>query len=176
VLVPGLKAVAEPRPCGTHMRDAKAQLQKVTTRGEGARTAAAPGATSWCRSPTRPGSATRTGWPAAARWSGSAAAAWGGVIGIGGGFELVDGTHITVPRFAFWMEGPGWGVENHGVDPDVEVLITPDDWAAGTDTQLETAIGLATEALQATPAAAPPSIADRPSRRRPALPPRPGRS
>jgi tricorn protease len=74
------------------------------------------------------------------------------------------------------MEGPGWGVENHGVDPDVEVLITPDDWAAGTDTQLETASRLATEALQANPAAAPPSIADRPSRRRPALPPRPGRS
>jgi tricorn protease len=97
---------------------------------------------------------------------------WGGVIGISSGFELVDGTHITVPRFAFWMEGVGWGVENHGVDPDVEVLITPDDWAAGTDPQLETAIRLATEALQATPAAAPPTTADRPSRRRPALPPR----
>jgi tricorn protease len=97
---------------------------------------------------------------------------WGGVIGISGGFELVDGTHITVPRFAFWMEGVGWGVENYGVDPDVEVLITPDDWAAGTDTQLETAIRLATEALQASPAAAPPATADRPSRRRPALPPR----
>jgi tricorn protease len=97
---------------------------------------------------------------------------WGGVIGIGGGFELVDGTHITVPRFAIWMEGVGWGVENHGVDPDVEVLITPDDWAAGTDTQLETAIRLAAEALQAAPAAAPPATADRPSRRRPALPPR----
>jgi tricorn protease len=101
---------------------------------------------------------------------------WGGVIGISGGFELVDGTRITVPRFAFWMEGVGWGVENYGVDPDVEVLITPDDWAAGTDTQLETAIRLATEALQATPAAVPPSTADRPSRRRPALPPRPGRT
>jgi tricorn protease len=99
---------------------------------------------------------------------------WGGVIGISGGFELVDGTHITVPRFAFWMEGAGWGVENHGVDPDVEVLITPADWAAGTDPQLETAIRLATEALAAAPAAAPPTIADRPSRRRPALPPRPG--
>jgi tricorn protease len=97
---------------------------------------------------------------------------WGGVIGIDDGHELVDGTHITVPRYAFWMERVGWGVENYGVDPDVEVLITPDDWAAGTDTQLETAIALATEALAAAPAAAPPSTADRPSRRRPALPPR----
>jgi tricorn protease len=97
---------------------------------------------------------------------------WGGVIGIDDGHELVDGTHITVPRYAFWMDPVGWGVENYGVDPDVEVLITPDDWAAGTDTQLETAIRLATEALSATPAAAPPSTADRPSRRRPPLPPR----
>ena len=99
---------------------------------------------------------------------------WGGVIGIDDGHELVDGTHITIPRYAFWMDRAGWGVENYGVDPDVEVLITPDDWAAGRDTQLETAIALAAEALTATPAAAPPSTADRPSRRRPALPPRSG--
>ena len=57
---------------------------------------------------------------------------WGGVIGIEGipGHELVDGTHMTVPRYAFSFDEYGWGVENHGVDPDVEVLITPDDWAA----------------------------------------------
>ncbi|HUZ22998.1 MAG TPA: PDZ domain-containing protein [Streptosporangiaceae bacterium] len=97
---------------------------------------------------------------------------WGGVIGIDGWHELVDGTRITVPRYGFWMEGSGWGVENYGVDPDVEVLITPDDWAAGRDTQLETAVRLAAEALQAEPAATPPSLADRPSRRRPTLPPR----
>jgi tricorn protease len=99
---------------------------------------------------------------------------WGGVIGIDGGHELVDGTSITIPRYAFWMDPVGWGVENHGVDPDVEVLITPDDWAAGTDPQLETAIRLAAEALSANPAAAPPPTAGRPSRRRPPLPPRPG--
>jgi tricorn protease len=34
-------------------------------------------------------------------------------------------------------------VENNGVEPDVEVLITPDDAAAGRDTQLETAVQLA---------------------------------
>jgi tricorn protease len=97
---------------------------------------------------------------------------WGGVIGIDGWHELVDGTRVTVPRFAFWMEGDGWGVENHGVEPDVEVLITPEDWAAGRDTQLETAVRLATEALASRPAAAPPTLADRPSKRRPPLPPR----
>jgi tricorn protease len=97
---------------------------------------------------------------------------WGGVIGYDSYHELVDGTHITVPRYAFWMEGTGWGMENHGVDPDVEVLITPEDWAAGRDTQLEAGVRLAIEALAARPAAAPPSQADRPSRRRPPLPPR----
>ncbi|MGH3273415.1 MAG: S41 family peptidase [Streptosporangiaceae bacterium] len=99
---------------------------------------------------------------------------WGGVIGIDAEHELVDGSRITVPRYAFWMERVGWGVENYGVDPDVEVLITPDDWAAGTDSQLETAIRLATEALQVAPPAVPPAMTDRPSRRRSTLPPRPG--
>ena len=49
---------------------------------------------------------------------------------------------MTVPRYAFWFDEYGWGVENYGVDPDVEVLITPDDWAAGRDPQLETAVPL----------------------------------
>jgi tricorn protease len=98
---------------------------------------------------------------------------WGGVIGIGDPFTLVDGTEITVPRYAIWLEGYGWGVENHGVDPDVEVDISPDDWARGADPQLETAVRLAMEALEARPAARPPDTSTRPSRRRPPLPPRP---
>lgn len=98
---------------------------------------------------------------------------WGGVIGIDGWHELVDGTSITVPKYSFWFSEFGWGVENYGVDPDVEVVMSPDDWASGTDVQLERAVRLAMDALGDRPAAAPPSIADRPSRRRPALPPRP---
>jgi tricorn protease len=99
---------------------------------------------------------------------------WGGVIGIEGmpGWPLVEGTHITVPRYAIWLEGYGWGVENHGVDPDVEVAISPDDWAAGRDPQLETGVRLAMEALAARPPAQPPATSDRPSRARPPLPPR----
>jgi tricorn protease len=97
---------------------------------------------------------------------------WGGVIGIAGFTELIDGTEITVPKYPFWFSRFGWGVENYGVDPDVEVLITPDDWAVDRDTQLETAVRLALEALAERPAAEPPTLADRPSRRRPALPPR----
>ncbi len=73
---------------------------------------------------------------------------WGGVIGYDEAHELVDGTSMTVPRLAFWFSAYGWGVENHGVDPDVEIIPTPDDWAAGRDAQLETAVRLALEALQ----------------------------
>jgi tricorn protease len=97
---------------------------------------------------------------------------WGGVIGYDHEHELIDGTQITVPRLAFWFEEYGWGVENYGVDPDVEVIMSPDDWAAQRDTQLETAVRLALEALQQRPAVRPPDPRTRPSRRRPPLPPR----
>jgi tricorn protease len=99
---------------------------------------------------------------------------WGGVVGIDGvpGHELVDGTHMTVPRYAFSFDEYGWGVENYGVDPDVEVLLTPDDWAAGHDPQLETAVRLVLEALEKQPPKVPADPATGPSRVRPPLPPR----
>ena len=99
---------------------------------------------------------------------------WGGVIGIDVPFhELVDGSEITVPRYATWLDGYGWGVENHGVDPDVEVVPAPGDLADGLDRQLETGVRLALQALAATPAVTPPATLDRPSMQRPPLPPRP---
>jgi tricorn protease len=97
---------------------------------------------------------------------------WGGVIGIGDPFQLVDGSSMTVPRYAIWLNGFGWSVENYGVDPDIEVLISPDDWAAGRDPQLAAATRLAMEQLAARPAAQPPDYSGRPSRARPPLPPR----
>ncbi|MDN5858548.1 MAG: S41 family peptidase, partial [Pseudonocardia sp.] len=100
---------------------------------------------------------------------------WGGVIGIDGRYSLVDGTSVTQPRYGFWFDDTGWGVENRGVEPDVEVQITPQDWEAGRDPQLDRAIAMAVERLAATPAVTPPAPAPRPSRRRPALPPRPPR-
>jgi tricorn protease len=107
---------------------------------------------------------------------------WGGVIGIESipGYQLVDGTHITVPQYAMYFEEFGWGVENYGVDPDVEVLISPDDWAAGRDSQLETAVRLALEALEKQPPVTPPNLSEDPSKTprkvRPPLPPRGSRS
>jgi tricorn protease len=99
---------------------------------------------------------------------------WGGVIGIEGRQGLVDGSTVTVPRYAFYFDEYGWGVENYGVDPDVEVLITPDDAAAGRDTQLETAVQLAKEALDKQPRPPPPHVAAGPVKSRRPLPPRPG--
>jgi tricorn protease len=98
---------------------------------------------------------------------------WGGVIGIDSRYSLVDGTRVTQPRYASWFDDSGWSVENYGVDPDVEVVITPQDWVAGRDPQLERAVDMALEALVQRPAAGPPDPTTRPSRRRPELPTRP---
>jgi tricorn protease len=101
---------------------------------------------------------------------------WGGVVGIdGSGHALVDGTSITVPKYGFWFNEFGWDVENHGAEPDVEVLNSPDDWAAGRDCQLEAAVQITLEALEARPTVPGPDNAGRPSRRRPPLPPRAAR-
>ena len=98
---------------------------------------------------------------------------WGGVIGIEGSYPLVDGTRMTVPKYAFSFDRYGWSVENYGVDPDVEVLNTPDDWAAGRDTQLETAVHLALEELDKQPPPPPPDTSSGPRKPRPPLPSRP---
>jgi tricorn protease len=83
---------------------------------------------------------------------------WGGTIGIDMRYRLVDGTQVTQPRYATWLSGTEWGVENYGVDPDVEVLKAPQDWVAGRDPQLDTAVELALRALTETPAATPPDL------------------
>jgi tricorn protease len=99
---------------------------------------------------------------------------WGGVVGIdGSGHGLVDGTRITIPRYASWFTEFGWSVENYGVDPDTEVLITPDDWAVGHDPQLEVAVDRALALLEENPRPPLPDPAEGPAKRRPPLPPRP---
>lgn len=83
---------------------------------------------------------------------------WGGVVGIDGRFDLVDGTAVTQPRYAFWLQGKEWGVENHGVDPDIEVEHSPADFVAGRDLQLDRAIAEAFALLKKAPAAVPPTM------------------
>ena len=80
---------------------------------------------------------------------------WGGVLGYDYPRELVDGTFVTQANLGFFFDGDGSEAENYGVDPDVEVRIAPQDWAAGRDPQLEKAVRMALEALESQPAAAP---------------------
>jgi tricorn protease len=90
---------------------------------------------------------------------------WGGVIGIDGRYTLVDGTIVTQPRYAFWFAAQGWGVENHGVDPDVEVIPTPRERDTGDDVQLDRALAIAAQRLRSDPPLRPPTLPDLPSRR-----------
>ncbi|WP_369207523.1 S41 family peptidase [Streptomyces sp. PU-14G] len=98
---------------------------------------------------------------------------WGGVVGMTGRHRLGDGTVITVPMNAAWFEGFGWSVENRGVDPDIEVLRTPLDWAEGRSSVLGSAVTTALDLLERHPARTPPDYRDVPDRSRPPLPPRP---
>ncbi|MEV0390529.1 PDZ domain-containing protein [Nonomuraea sp. NPDC050643] len=76
---------------------------------------------------------------------------WGGVIGIWPRHRLADGTVTTQPEFSFAFDDVGWQVENYGTDPDIEVDITPQDYARGVDTQLERAIDVALDLLAQHP-------------------------
>ncbi len=67
---------------------------------------------------------------------------WGGVVGINPLRKLIDGTVVTQPEYAFWFSNVGFGVENYGVDPDIEVEYTPDDYRNGRDPQLDLAIDI----------------------------------
>ena len=91
-----------------------------------------PGAARWWRWPTRTPGSDGDIITADVRLLGLGPVVgtrtWGGVIGFREERELVDGTQITVPQQAFSFEQLGWGVENHGVDPDVEDT-PPADWA-----------------------------------------------
>ncbi|MGD8374773.1 MAG: S41 family peptidase [Acidobacteriota bacterium] len=65
---------------------------------------------------------------------------WGGVVGISSLRPLVDGGLITQPQAAWWDRRGGWGLENRGVEPDIEVPSLPQEIARGVDAQLDRAI------------------------------------
>jgi len=76
---------------------------------------------------------------------------WGGVVGIGGFPRLIDGAVVTTPNFAFFESDKKWGVEGHGVDPDIEVLDDPALMQNDADPQLDAAIKLMLDELKAHP-------------------------
>ena len=65
---------------------------------------------------------------------------WGGLVGISHDLPLVDGGSVTMPDFGVYGTDGNWMVENHGVDPDIEVENTPESVIDGHDLQLEKAI------------------------------------
>ncbi len=76
---------------------------------------------------------------------------WGGLVGIGGYPELIDGGSVTAPHFAFYSPEGRWEVENNGVAPDVEVGFDPKAWREGHDPQLDKAVDLLQQELKKNP-------------------------
>lgn len=66
----------------------------------------------------------------------------------------MDGGLVTAPNLAIWTED-GFVVENVGVPPDIEVEQMPAEVIAGRDPQLERAIEVVLEMLEANPPARP---------------------
>jgi tricorn protease len=65
---------------------------------------------------------------------------WGGVRGIRGSWGFLDGGYITVPEDSLYGLDSQWVIENHGVDPDIELEDEPADILADHDKQLEAAV------------------------------------
>jgi tricorn protease len=80
---------------------------------------------------------------------------WGGLVGISGNPLLIDGGFTTSPTFAFYELDGTWGVEGHGVDPDIEVIDDPALMTDGGDPQLDAAIAHLIGELQKNPSARP---------------------
>ncbi len=76
---------------------------------------------------------------------------WGGVVGIRGDKKFIDGGLSTQPEFSWLDPNHGWTIENHGIDPDIEIDNSPADEVAGRDTQLDRAIEEMEKALKAKP-------------------------
>jgi tricorn protease len=76
---------------------------------------------------------------------------WGGLVGISHSLPLVDGGAVTMPDFGMFSTDGKWVVENHGVDPDIEVENTPESMVSGHDPQLEKAIEWTLEQLKQNP-------------------------
>ncbi len=76
---------------------------------------------------------------------------WGGLVGMAGAAAIMDGGFTGAPQSGFWNPNGTWDVENHGVDPDVEVENDPASVRAGHDLQLEKAVQVCLELLAKNP-------------------------
>ena len=90
---------------------------------------------------------------------------WGGLVGLSGNPRFVDGGSTSAPTFAYYETDGTWGIEGHGVDPDIEVIDDPALMVDGGDPQLDRAIAHMLEELKRNPYVKP---------KRPAYPDRSG--
>jgi tricorn protease len=68
---------------------------------------------------------------------------------------MMDGGYVTIPEDAIYNLDGTWAVENHGVDPDVDIENQPADLLAGHDAQLEAAIAMMVKAIDGHPSSLP---------------------
>jgi len=76
---------------------------------------------------------------------------WGGLIGISGNPQPIDGGYVSAPTFGFWNTQGDWDVEGYGVDPDYNIENAPHEMVAGRDPQLEKAIEVTLQKLEKNP-------------------------
>lgn len=76
---------------------------------------------------------------------------WGGLVGISGNPTLIDGGRISAPTFAYYETDGTWGIEGHGVDPDIDVIDDPSKMVNGGDPQLDAGIKLMLGELKRKP-------------------------
>ena len=88
---------------------------------------------------------------------------WGGLVGISGNANLVDGGSLSVPQFGIYDENGQWIVEGQGVSPDIEVVDRPEKLAKGEDPCIERAVEELLKELNANPVkrVTPPAAPDR---------------
>ena len=77
---------------------------------------------------------------------------WGGLVGMAGAPQLMDGGIVTAPASGIYNPLSGeWEVENIGIAPDVEVEQDPALVRKGQDPQLEKAVEVVLEELKKNP-------------------------
>jgi tricorn protease len=76
---------------------------------------------------------------------------WGGLVGLNGYPELMDGGGVTAPSMAVWNPNGTFDVENRGITPDIEVEQDPAAVRQGHDPQLEKAIEVVMAELKSNP-------------------------
>ena len=80
---------------------------------------------------------------------------WGGVVGIYGGYPLMDGGAVSVPEAGSTNAKGEWVMEGYGVDPDIEIDNDPAEVIKGRDQQLEKAIEVLLEKIRTEPRSLP---------------------